>query len=188
MVWPEDSPVPHLHLACPCHHGDPVLAEAPLLIRLACLLFQCRLCARHWWSPGGSRFSTAPPPPTLLTTSQVRAGALADIPLVSAHCPSTTGRLAAAEAATISSVHGRTSRRLAPVPIPTGAPRSLADAGAAENSQPSFIPSTEEQGLEQSWCSCCGHRSLLRSVHTSGWQLGVWVGIRVFEPQCAEVS
>lgn len=62
MVWPEDSPVPHLHLACPCHHGDPVLAEAPLLIRLACLLFQCRLCARHWWSPGGSRFSTAPPP------------------------------------------------------------------------------------------------------------------------------
>ena len=96
--------------------------------------------------------------------------------------------LAAAEAATISSVHGRTSRRLAPVPIPTGAPRSLADAGAAENSQPSFIPSTEEQGLEQSWCSCCGHRSLLRSVHTSGWQLGVWVGIRVFEPQCAEVS
>lgn len=74
------------------------------------------------------------------------------------------------------------------MPIPTGAPRSLADAGAAENSQPSFIPSTEEQGLEQSWCSCCGHRSLLRSVHTSGWQLGVWVGIRVFEPQCAEVS
>lgn len=188
MVWPEDSRVPHLHLACPCHHGDPVLAEAPLLIPLACLLFQCRLCARHWRSPVGSRFSTAPPTHTLLTTSQVRAGALADIPLASAHCPSTTGRLAATEAATISSVHGRTSRRLAPLPIPAGAPRSLADAGAAENSQPSFIPSTEEQGLEQSWCSCCGHRSLLRSVHTSGWQLGVWVGIRVFEPQCAEVS
>lgn len=138
--------------------------------------------------PWGFALLHCTPPPTLLTTSQVRAGALADIPLVSAHCPSTTGRLAATEAATISSVHGRTSRRLAPVPIPTGAPRSLADAGAAENSQPSFIPSTEEQGLEQSWCSCCGHRSLLRSVHTSGWQLGVWVGIRVFEPQCAEVS
>lgn len=52
-------------------------------------------------------------PPTLLTTSQVRAGALVDVPLVSTHCPSATGRLAANGAAAISSVRGRTSKGLA---------------------------------------------------------------------------
>ena len=148
--------------------------------------------ASCWRSPASMCFSTAPPTPpaphTSLTTCQVRAGTLADIPLASAHCPSTTGRLAASGAAAISRVHGRTSRGLAPVPIPTGAPRSLADPGAAENSQPSFVPSTEEHGLERSWCSCCGHRSLLMSVHTSRWQLGVRVRIRVSEPQCGEVG
>lgn len=30
--------------------------------------------------------------------------------------------------------------------------------------------------------------SLLRSVHTSGWQSGVQVGIIVFEPQCGELA
>ena len=192
MLWPEDNPVPHLHLACPCHHGDPVLAEAPLLIPLVCLLwFQCRLLPVAGGAPRvcASPLHRPPPAPhTSLTTCQVRAGTLADIPLASAHCPSTTGRLAASGAAAISRVHGRTSRGLAPVPIPTGAPRSLADPGAAENSQPSFVPSTEEHGLERSWCSCCGHRSLLMSVHTSRWQLGVRVRIRVSEPQCGEVS
>lgn len=168
----------------------PCPSRGPSADTLGLSLVSMPAVARRWWSPASMRFSTATPPTptTSLTTSQVRAGTLADIPLASAHCLSTTGRLAASGAAAISSVHGRTSRGLAPVPIPTGAPRSLADPGAAENSQPSFVPSTEEHGLERSWCLCCGHRSLLMSVYTSRWQLGVWVGIRVSEPQCGEVS